>query len=97
MLAVAAIGIMGYSMYLESKRRNVNTPDNGPIIQMDPYKPYMFQTIKDIIYSPQFEANEVPYIPKVRNDGVYGITQENLFMNANEPITVMYRCDNLIK
>ena len=92
MLSLVAIGILGYSVYLETSNKNkkIKPVTNSPSISLDPYKPYMFQTIKDIIYSPQL-------IKKECNDGIYGITQENIFMNGNEPITLVYRHDNLIK
>ena len=85
MLSLVAIGILGYSVYLETSNKNkkIKPVTNSPSISLDPYKPYMFQTIKDIIYSPQLEANEIPFIKKECNDGIYGITQENIFMNID--------------
>lgn len=93
-------GIFAYLMY-NSKKRNENrvqskikTYDRG--IGLDPYQPFMFQNISDIIYSPQLQANEIAYTKRNANDGVYGMFQEYFSMNRAEPITLSYRTDNLL-
>jgi len=93
-------GIVAYAMYI-TKTNNKNkiknmTQANIPKHVLDPYQPYLYQTIADIIFSPQLAANEMVYVPRQYTDGIYGMTQENFNMNANEPITQVHRSDNLI-
>lgn len=82
--------------YLREKS-NENMFDHTKEYMLDPYQNNQFQTISDIIYSPYLEANDVLNINKVPSDGLYGISQYGLKFSSNEPTTLMYRYENLIK
>lgn len=66
-------------------------------MSLSPYLPFQFQTIKDIIYSQELESNEFRFVDKTESDGIYGMTQQAFRMNGCQPVTLVYRSENLIK
>jgi len=62
------------------------------------YNPYVlsqFQTIKDVIYSPQIAENKIFNKPSHVADGVFGISEYHIKLSPCEPFTVVTHKTNL--